>query len=122
MDWSVCYSNVPQQVKLNLVTPAQQQNGTTIVLEHRFYGLSNPFPDLSVKSLRVHTIQQAIDDLEYFAKNVNLPMPGGDSLTPDKAPWVLIGGSYAGTLNFLSSFIVDRSVCSFRGTHQLGDG
>ncbi|KAF8969331.1 serine carboxypeptidase S28-domain-containing protein [Flammula alnicola] len=54
---------------------------STIVLEHRFYGLSNPYPDLSVKSL----------------KNVNLPMPGGDSVTPDKAPWVLIGGSYSGT-------------------------
>ncbi len=80
--------------------PAQQQNGSTVVLEHRFYGLSNPYPDLSIKSLRVHTIQQAIDDLEYFAKNVNLPMPGGDSVTPDRAPWVLVGGSYAG--NFYS--------------------
>ncbi|PPQ79519.1 hypothetical protein CVT25_003401 [Psilocybe cyanescens] len=77
---------------------AQQQNGSAIVLEHRFYGLSNPYPDLTVKSLKVHTIQQAIDDLEYFAKNVNLPMPGGDSVTPDKAPWVLIGGSYSGAL------------------------
>ena len=75
---------------------AQQQNGSTIVIEHRFYGLSNPYPDLSVKSLKLHTIQQAIDDLEYFAKNVNLPMPGGDSVGPDKAPWVLVGGSYSG--------------------------
>lgn len=75
---------------------AQQQNGSTIVIEHRFYGLSNPYPDLSVKSLKLHTIQQAIDDLEYFAKNVNLPMPGGDSVGPDKAPWILVGGSYSG--------------------------
>lgn len=75
---------------------AQQQNGSAIVLEHRFYGLSNPYPDLSVKSLRLHTIQQAINDLEYFAKNVNLPMPGGDSVSPDKAPWILVGGSYSG--------------------------
>ena len=85
-------------------TEAQQQNGSTIVLEHRFYGLSNPYPDLTVKSLKVHTIQQAIDDLEYFAKNVNLPMPGGDSVTPDKAPWVLVGGSYSGTS--LASFLL----------------
>jgi len=69
-----------------------------VVLEHRFYGLSNPYPDLSVKSLKYHTIQQAIDDYEYFAKNVNLPMPNGDSVTPDKAPWILVGGSYAGAL------------------------
>ena len=76
---------------------AQQQNGSTIVLEHRFYGLSNPFNNLSVASLQVHTIQQAIDDLAYFAQNVKLPMPNGDNVTPDKAPWVLIGGSYSGT-------------------------
>lgn len=32
----------------------------------------------------------------YFANNVDLPMPNGDKVTPDKAPWVLIGGSYSG--------------------------
>ena len=95
-------SDVPNAARsCSLTSIAQQQNGTTIVLEHRFYGLSNPLPDLSVKSFRLHTIQQAIDDLEYFAKNVNLPMLGGDSITPDKAPWILIGGSYAGTQFFL---------------------
>ena len=78
---------------------AQHQSGSAIVLEHRFYGFSNPYPDLSVKSLRVHTIQQAIDDLEYFATHVHLPMPGGDQVTPDKAPWILVGGSYSGKPN-----------------------
>ncbi|KAJ7591592.1 serine carboxypeptidase S28-domain-containing protein [Mycena floridula] len=77
---------------------AQQQNGATIILEHRFFGLSNPYPDLSVKSFRVHTVQQAIDDLEYFARNVKLPMLNGDNLGPDKAPWILIGASYSGAL------------------------
>ena len=77
---------------------AQQQSGATIVLEHRFFGLSNPYPDLTVKSLQFLTIQQAIDDLEYFAKNVKLPMPGGDQVAPGQAPWVLVGGSYSGAL------------------------
>ena len=77
---------------------AQQQNGAAVVLEHRFYGLSNPYPDLTVKSLKFHTIQQAIDDLEYFTKTVNLPMPGGDQVAPGKAPWILVGGSYSGAL------------------------
>ncbi|OBZ67049.1 putative serine protease K12H4.7 [Grifola frondosa] len=61
---------------------AQELNGSTIVIEHRFFGFSNPLPDLSVKSLQLHTIQQAIDDLEYFAKNVQLPMPGGSEVAP----------------------------------------
>ncbi|KAF8631129.1 hypothetical protein AX15_002476 [Amanita polypyramis BW_CC] len=77
---------------------AQQQNGSTILLEHRFYGFSNPKPDLSTASLKYHTIQQAIDDLVYFANNVHLPMPNGDGLSPANAPWVLIGGSYSGAL------------------------
>ncbi|KNZ77238.1 Putative serine protease K12H4.7 [Termitomyces sp. J132] len=77
---------------------AQQQNASTVVLEHRFYGLSNPKPDLSVESLRLHTIQQAVDDLVYFTKTVKLPMPRGDQVTPDKSPWILIGGSYSGAL------------------------
>ncbi|KAI0368439.1 peptidase S28 [Pilatotrama ljubarskyi] len=78
---------------------ADRFNGAVIVLEQRFFGESNPYPDLSVKSFRVHTLQQAIDDLEYFAKNVSLPMPGGDRLSaPGKAPWILVGGSYSGAL------------------------
>ena len=68
------------------------------MIEHRFYGESNPLPDLSSESLKLHTIQQAIDDLKYFAENVVLPMPNGDQLTPDKAPWVMMGGSYSGAL------------------------
>ena len=77
---------------------AQQQNGAMIVLEHRYYGLSNPFNNLSTASLQFHTIQQAIDDLVYFANNVKLPQPDGGDVTPDKAPWVLVGGSYSGKL------------------------
>ncbi|TFK25968.1 hypothetical protein FA15DRAFT_638482 [Coprinopsis marcescibilis] len=92
---------------------SQRTNGANIVLEHRFYGESNPYPDLSVESFRVHTIQQAIDDLEYFAKNAVLPMVNGDKLTPDRAPWILVGGSYAGAL--VSWTIVDKPGVFFAG-------
>lgn len=51
-----------------------------------------------MKSLQVLTIQQAIDDLEFFAQNVQLPFPGGDKVSIDKTPWVLVGGSYSGAL------------------------
>ncbi|KAJ3558317.1 hypothetical protein NM688_g1004 [Phlebia brevispora] len=77
---------------------AQQEHAATIVLEHRFFGLSNPHPDLSVQSLQVLNIQQAIDDLEYFAQNVQLPMPGGDKVSINTTPWILVGGSYSGAL------------------------
>lgn len=77
---------------------AQQQNGAAVIIEHRFFGLSNPYPNLSSQSLAVLTIQQAIDDLVYFAQQANLPMPGGDNVKPNTTPWILIGGSYSGAL------------------------
>ena len=86
---------------------AQAVNGSTVLLEHRFFGQSNPYPDLSVQSLQVHTVQQAIEDLAYFAKNVKLPMPDGDKVAPGKVPWILIGGSYAGAL---TSYAMHRCV------------
>jgi pimeloyl-ACP methyl ester carboxylesterase len=88
---------------------AQQQNGTTIVLEHRFFGLSNPKPDLSVDSLRLLNLQQATADLAYFAQNVVLPQPGGDQLKPNQAPWILVGGSYSGALTSWTMVRYERS-------------
>ncbi|KDQ17874.1 hypothetical protein BOTBODRAFT_104521 [Botryobasidium botryosum FD-172 SS1] len=77
---------------------AQGNKGAAVMIEHRFFGQSNPYPDLSEKSFRVHTLEQAIDDMVYFAKTVNLPMPGGDSVGADKNPWLIFGGSYSGAL------------------------
>ena len=76
---------------------AQQESGAIIVYEHRFYGLLNPYPDLSVHSFSVHTLEQAIEDADYFARNVKLPMPGGDAVGPGNDPWIFVGGSYSGT-------------------------
>ena len=75
---------------------AQQRHGATVLVEHRFFGYSNPYPNLTSQSLGFLTIQQAIDDLVYFARHVDLPMPGGHNVKPNTTPWVLIGGSYSG--------------------------
>ncbi|KAG1833222.1 peptidase S28 [Suillus subalutaceus] len=78
---------------------AQQQNGAAILIEHRFFGDSNPYDNLTSQSLALLTIQQAIDDLVYFATTADLPMPGGDAVKPGQAPWILIGASYSGALS-----------------------
>ena len=91
-----------------LISIAQQQHGCTVIIEHRFFGLSNPAQNLSTESLQVLTVQQAIDDLEYFAKTVTLPMPDGDKVGPGKAPWILVGRSYSGKPKYHSS-IQDHS-------------
>ncbi|KAI0029920.1 peptidase S28 [Vararia minispora EC-137] len=78
-------------------TIAQQEHGASVLFEHRFFGASNPYPDLSVESLRMLTLQQSIDDVEYFVKNVQLPMPGSQAVASN-VPWVFVGGSYSGAL------------------------
>lgn len=75
---------------------AQQQHGATVLLEHRFFGYSNPYDNLTTQSLELLTIEQAIEDFVYFAQNVHLPFPGGDNVKPDTTPWVLVGKSYPG--------------------------
>ncbi|KAG8884746.1 hypothetical protein FRB98_002192 [Tulasnella sp. 332] len=71
---------------------AQMNRGAAVVLEHRFFGLSNPYPDLTEDSLAFLTVDQAISDILYFAQTVKLPMPGGNKTTPTDLPWVLVGG------------------------------
>jgi len=77
---------------------AQRENGAVILIEHRFYGSSIPINDFTVNGLRLHTVDQAIEDFDYFARHVMLPTAGGDQLGPGKAPWIFVGGNYAGSL------------------------
>lgn len=77
---------------------AQRFGGAAIVIEHRYFGESNPYPNLNVDSLKYQTVAQTIEDHVYFAQNVVLPQDNGDVVGPDKAPWILVGGSYPGGL------------------------
>lgn len=45
---------------------AQQQGALMVVLEHRFYGKSQPFADLSTPNLRYLTSQHAVADMANF--------------------------------------------------------
>ena len=62
----------------------------------KFYGQSNPYPNLNEDSLKYLSIEQAIQDNVYFARNVKLDVDGDTS--PEATPWILIGASYAGAL------------------------
>ncbi|KAG2008772.1 endoprotease [Coprinopsis cinerea AmutBmut pab1-1] len=56
-------------------TLAEHLNGAVVLLEHRFYGASNPYNNFSTSVFQhVHTIEQAMDDFVGFARGVELPM------------------------------------------------
>ena len=70
---------------------AMAQNAAVVVLEHRYYGQSLPYPDLTLDHMKYLTIHNALEDgaaFEAYAKT-NLPLAG---------KWIAVGGSYPGML------------------------
>lgn len=72
---------------------AQRFHGLMFAIEHRFYGPTLPTADLSTESLGLLSSHQATADIATFIgfaqKQYNIPAT---------APWVVVGGSYAGAL------------------------
>ena len=77
---------------------AQNVSGAVIMIEHRYYGESSPFQDLTVKNLQYLNLKNAIADLTHFARTVKLPFDSDGRTNAPQAPWVLAGGSYSGAL------------------------
>ncbi|KAJ5217326.1 hypothetical protein N7468_010334 [Penicillium chermesinum] len=78
---------------------AQAIEGAVILIEHRYWGQSSPYIELTAETLQYLTLENSIADLTYFAKNVKLPFDESGSTNAQHAPWVLAGGSYSGALS-----------------------
>jgi hypothetical protein len=77
---------------------ANQTGGAVVILEHRYWGGSSPYELLTVQNLTHLTLENSLKDLTYFAKNFVPPFDTSGKSSADKAPWVFVGGSYAGAL------------------------
>ncbi|EAQ84476.1 hypothetical protein CHGG_08490 [Chaetomium globosum CBS 148.51] len=77
---------------------ANQTGGAVVILEHRYWGGSSPYANLTVENLQYLTLDNSLKDLTYFAKNFVPPFDDSGASSAGKAPWVFAGGSYAGAL------------------------
>ncbi|CAK79704.1 unnamed protein product (macronuclear) [Paramecium tetraurelia] len=75
---------------------AQQLKALVLVLEHRYFGQSQPFGDWSTPNLKYLNIHQALDDIAYFIQDVKAK--GLFNIKPN-TPWIHLGGSYPGALS-----------------------
>ncbi|GLA74344.1 hypothetical protein AtubIFM55763_005584 [Aspergillus tubingensis] len=75
---------------------AAAYNGVGLILEHRYYGESYPFTNLTTENIRFLTTEQALADYAYFASNIVFPGLEHLDLTAATTPWIAYGGSYAG--------------------------
>jgi pimeloyl-ACP methyl ester carboxylesterase len=76
-------------------------NGIGIVWEHRFYGNSSPGGPVNIntpaENFRFLNTEQSLADVAAFASQFSLKNRGLNyTLTPEKTPWVFVGGSYPG--------------------------
>lgn len=78
---------------------AQTIGAAVVVLEHRYWGTSTPFTELTTANMTYLTLQNSILDLTYFANEANLPFAHHGSSSAKHVPWVLAGGSYSGALS-----------------------
>lgn len=74
-----------------LSVPARKLQARMFALEHRYYGQSQPFTDLSSANLTYLSTEQALQDILNF-KNAMTRQFG---IT---GSWIVVGGSYAGNL------------------------
>lgn len=75
-----------------VVAGAASAIGANVVtIEHRYYGKSQPFSDLTSANLKYLSTEQAIHDLVDFKRSVS-------STLGWSGPWIVAGGSYAGSL------------------------
>ncbi|PHH67155.1 hypothetical protein CDD81_2924 [Ophiocordyceps australis] len=84
---------------------AQAVGGAAIVLEHRYWGRSSPYANLTAATLQHLTLQNAMRDVVRFAHLADLPFVRNASAnatqspsSPASTPWVLSGCSYPGAL------------------------
>ncbi|KAL3445028.1 serine carboxypeptidase S28-domain-containing protein [Aspergillus insuetus] len=77
---------------------AEAYNGLGVILEHRYYGESYPFENLTLENIRFLSTEQALADYAYFAHNVVFPGLEDLDLTASNVPWIAYGGSYAGAM------------------------
>jgi len=77
---------------------AAETGGAIVIQEHRYWGESSPYQNLTVKNLKYLTLDNSLKDIPYFAQHFSAPWDESGGSTPTKAPWIFTGGSYSGAL------------------------
>ncbi|KAK6740638.1 hypothetical protein RB195_008853 [Necator americanus] len=82
-----------QDATLEWTKMAVDNGAFVFLIEHRYYGLSKPTPDMSTKNLVYLSSAQALEDMAAFIVGMKQKFPQLAT-----APWVTFGGSYSGAL------------------------
>ncbi|KAI1337447.1 peptidase S28 [Xylariaceae sp. FL0016] len=101
---------------------AQQLKGAVVVLEHRYWGKSVPFDELTAETLQYHNLPNAIADMTNFAQNVDCEFCEDGTCNSNENPWVLIGGSYSGALAAWTSQLDSGTFAAYHASSAVVEG
>ncbi|KAF3923204.1 hypothetical protein ABW20_dc0109930 [Dactylellina cionopaga] len=92
---------------------AKEIGAAVVVVEHRYWGTSTPCTDLTTRCLQHLTLNNSIADFVRFAKEVKLPFDTTGQSNADKAPWIMLGGSYPGALAAWTASVNDGTFWAY---------
>ncbi|KAF3916893.1 hypothetical protein ABW21_db0200779 [Orbilia brochopaga] len=92
---------------------ARELGAAVVVVEHRYWGTSTPCTDLTTKCLQHLTLNNSIADFVRFAKEAKLPFDTSGQSNADKAPWIMLGGSYPGALAAWTAAIAEGTFWAY---------
>ena len=109
----------------SVMTLARRFDGIAVLFEHRFYGGdgengSFPFPmntsgrpEVGKEAYKYLSTEQALQDPVYFAHHFEPPglEEHWDLLSPDRSPWIWLGGSYPGIRGASKIFVSVKGRC-----------
>ncbi len=102
---------------------AKENNGLMLVLEHRYYGYSQPFEDWRLENLKYLTINNALADMAHFLTWIDSDLQKRYGGPPRKI--ITMGGSYPGALSawFRSKYphIANGAIASSAVVHAVAD-
>ncbi len=75
----------------SMADAAKALDAAVVVLEHRYYGASLPYPDLTADHMQYLTIHNALEDAAAFERWAKTGLGLGGK-------WIAVGGSYPGML------------------------
>eukprot|EP01018_Ginkgo_biloba_P013558 Gb_33664 [translate_table: standard] len=78
---------------------AKKFGAALVSLEHRYYGKSSPFTDLTTHNLQYLSSKQALFDLAVFRNYYQEVMNGKQNLSKNENSWFVFGVSYSGALS-----------------------
>jgi len=81
------------------VVLAKKFGAAIVTLEHRYYGESSPFEDLTSENLKYLSSNQALFDLAAFRKFFQDGINRKFNRTEGDNPWIVFGVSYPGALS-----------------------